>query len=177
MTDGGDMVPAVKATVAPHENSGSHWSVNADGDLEVTVLTHSHAVPITALLGALVGGSGKGVWMVPPLGTEVLVAFPDGDYEGDAVIVGVMPTGSVPSGLTDGKVVIVGIEVLVHDGAGGAVPLALKSDVDSLRTVFNAHVHVVTGTASPSGDAVAGTAAVTVAPAGPPIGTSCLKGK
>lgn len=124
-----DMVPSVKATVALHEGETSHWEVNADGDLQVTCLSHGHSAPITALLGAIVGGKGKGVWVIPPIGTEVLVCFPDGDYEGDAVIVGALSTGSVPAALADGNVVIVGAPVFISDGAGGAAVEVRPADV------------------------------------------------
>jgi type VI secretion system (T6SS) baseplate-like injector VgrG len=117
---GAEMVPCVKATVALHEGETEHWAVNEDGDLQVTVKSHTFGSPITAVLGALVGGNGKGVWTIPPIGTEVLVAFPDGDFEGDAVLCAVLSTGSVPDGLTDGNVIVVGDEVIVHDGNGGA---------------------------------------------------------
>lgn len=178
-----DMIPSVKATVALHEGETSHWEVNADGDLQVSVVTHGHGAPITALLGALVGGNGKGVWVIPPIGTEVLVAFPDGDYEGDAVLVAVLSTGSVPAGLVDGNVVIVGVEVLVHDGPGGAVPLARKSDVDALssrfdahRVIYNAHTHAYL----PGPDPAIPTAvpvATDPTPTPTPAGTTVLKGK
>lgn len=129
MTAGADIVPSVKATVALHEGETSHWEVNADGDLQVTVVAHDYGTPITALLGAIVGGAGKGVWMVPPLDTEVLVAFPGGDYEADGVIVGVLSTGSVPGALDDGNVVIVGAPVFISDGAGGAAVEVRPADV------------------------------------------------
>jgi hypothetical protein len=56
---------------------------------------------------------------------------------------------------------------LIH--AGGSSALALKSDVDDLRSAFNAHVHtgVTTG---------AGSSGVPASPAGAPVGTAVLKG-
>jgi phage gp45-like len=65
--------------------------------------------------------------------------------------------------------------VLIDNGSG-AVPLALKSDVEALRTAFNAHTHV----ASVPITGPAGTTAVAmVAPSAAPavVGTSVLKGK
>lgn len=140
-----DQVACCLAVVALHDGETSHWAVNDEGDVEVTVVTHNHAVPVTAVLGALVGGAGKGVWMVPPLGTEVVLAFEQGDFESDAVIVGVMPTGQgAPAGLADGKVVIVGVEVLIHNGDGTVDQLVTRSD-------FENHTHLTAGTGSPVG--------------------------
>lgn len=115
------------ARVARHEGESDFWAVNADGDIEIQVLTHQHEVPITAILGALVGGKGFGVWALPPDGCEVLVAHAEGEFEGDAVIVAVMPTGDAPD-MAPNRVVIVGGEVRVLSdnvqlGASGLVPL------------------------------------------------------
>jgi uncharacterized protein involved in type VI secretion and phage assembly len=178
-----DITPCVGAVVAVHEGESTHWRVNDDGDLEVDVVTHQHAVPVTAVMGALVGGAGKGVWMIPPLGTEVLVAFMEGDYEGDACVVGVLPTGQTPSGLTEGRVLVIGTEVLVHDGNGGAVPLAKKADVDAVKAFLDrqfdpaaGHTHKAIIPAQPTnlveGTAVAGTSTCPAA-----AGTTVLKAK
>lgn len=153
------------ATVALHEGEASHWSINDEGDLQVTVVAHNHKVPIVALMGALVGGSGRGVWMIPPLGTEVVVAFDGDDFEGDAVIVGVMPTGQAPAGLAEGKVLIVGTEVIVHNGDGTYDQLVTKSD-------FTNHTHLTAGT----GAAVGPTELVPSTPPGFKY-TTCLKSK
>jgi hypothetical protein len=101
------------AKVARHEGEADFWAVNDDGDLEISVLTHQHEVPVQALLGALVGGAGKGVWAIPSEGTEVVIAHAEGGFEGDAVIVAVLPTGQVPVGLAPDRVVVVGAEVHV----------------------------------------------------------------
>lgn len=130
------------AVVALHEGETTHWSVNDEGDVQVTVKAHHQQSEITAVLGALVGGAGKGVWMVPPIGTEVVLAFERGEFEGDAVIVGVMPSGSVPDGLADGVVVIAGVQVLIHDGNGGAEPLITRAE-------FLDHAHGSNGASGP----------------------------
>lgn len=72
----------------------------------------------------------------------------------------------------DGDVIVrvaAGRTVTIDDG-GGAAALALKTDVDALRTVVNAHVHsgVTTGP---------GASGPLVTPAGPSVGTAVLKGK
>lgn len=123
-----DRVWTVLATVALHEGESQHYATNDDGDLEVTVVTNQHRVEIRAVLGALVGGAGRGVWMIPDVGTEVMVAFADGDFEGDAVIVGAMPSRSVPAGLVPGKVIVKGATVEV--------------DATSTVTITGTAVHV-----------------------------------
>lgn len=81
----------------------------------------------------------------------------------------------------DGDIVIeakAGHEVLVRQKDGTAESLATKADVEGVKTAFDAHTHVVTGTDS-TGGAIAGTAAaVTPAQQAPaPDGTSVLKGE
>lgn len=117
--------------VRRHEGELEYWQVNDDGDLEIQVVLDNHEVPIVALLGAAVGGKGHGVWAIPNEDDEVLVAHADG-FEGDAMIVGV--TGDAPSGLAPNRVVIVGMEVLVHNGISAlAKPVAHLEDVQELR--------------------------------------------
>lgn len=150
----------------------------ADVMVDVQIFPHGEAV------ACRLGMSG-GVWQIPAEGATVAVLVPQGDYECDPVIVGVVgyPRAADPAvtGLAENTAVIVvpsGGQLLVHDGTGAdAVPLALKSDVDELRDKFNAHTHQVatTGTAA----AQTGTAAAVVAPfiADPMAGTEVLKAK
>jgi hypothetical protein len=164
-----DRVWCVGARVEAHPGETDHWQVNEDGDLEIQVVTHQHGQPVTAVLGALVGGRGRGVWMIPDVGTEVLVSFFDGDFEGDAVIVGVLPSKDTPGGLAPGKVFVIGQEVIVKD-AGSAAPVATLADVDAIwRWLYaqfaatGGHTHIC----APPGNPTA--AIATVAPASPPL--------
>lgn len=111
---GGGQVWLSAATVAKHAGSSEHWRVNDEGDLEIEVVTQQQGVPIVAVMGGL-GAQGRGVWVIPAEGDEVLVAHPDG-FEGDATIFAVLPTGGVPAGLTPDRVLVVGPQVHVVSG-------------------------------------------------------------
>lgn len=165
----------------------SHWEVTEEGHVLVHVVLVPSGTPVSTKLGSLGGGSGHGIWAVPPVGALVHVCIPGGDVTGDCVLTNVLeppPDGldeatliiareNVTIHATGGNVnVIASGNVLVHSGtAGEAVALALKADVDELRTKFNAHVHV---TSCGSG---AGTAAAPVGVAVPMTGTSVLRAK
>jgi hypothetical protein len=153
-----DRSHTIAARVQKHEGESKHYEVNAEGDLIVSVVGVLSGTPIWANLGALCGGNGKGVWVIPDEGVEVIVAFDDGDFEGEAYIIGMHPSGSTPAGMIPGRVYIYGVEVLIGNGSGGEEPLITK-------TQFDAHVHP-TGT-GPSGTP---TNAAT-------SGTTVLKGK
>jgi type VI secretion system (T6SS) baseplate-like injector VgrG len=113
-----ERVWCVLARVAVHEGESTHFEVNDDGDLEVTVLTHQHEVAIRALLGAGVAGKGRGTWAVPDVGTEVMLAFADGEFEGDAVVVAVLPSRDTPASVTAGRTLIKDADIR---GEGGTV--------------------------------------------------------
>jgi hypothetical protein len=98
-----DRVWCIMGTVALGEGETGHYEVNDDGDLQVSVVTHA-GVPITALLGGAFGSS-SGTWAIPAAGDEVLVAFADGQFEGDGVVVAVVGRGA-PAGLAPGTVVV-----------------------------------------------------------------------
>lgn len=178
-----ERVAAVAARVARHEGESSHYRVNDEGDLVVSVLTLQHEVPIEANLGALVGGGGKGVWQIPDVGVEVMVAFDDGAFEGEAYVVGYYPSGSSPGGLAPGKIFILGNNVEIRSTGGSAQAVAYKADVEdvisklnSLISLFNAHTHLH-GPYSPIGGPAVPTAvpASLATPALPSDGTSVLK--
>jgi phage baseplate assembly protein V len=106
-----------------------------------------------------------GISGVPPVGSEAVVVFPNGD-RGHPLVFSVThrasrPTGGQPgeftiyNGLTGAKVRMLasgdieitpatGKNVLVHD-AGSSVALALKADVDALKSWASTHTHLVSG--------------------------------
>jgi hypothetical protein len=105
-----DRVWCVGARVEAHRGEADHYRVNDDGDLEVDVVTHQ-GQEITALLGGIVGGNGRGTWRAPSVGTEGAVVFLDGDFEGDAVFLGGMSSKNVPDGVSDDRTLIVDGEI------------------------------------------------------------------
>jgi hypothetical protein len=121
---------------------GSHYEIS-DGDVLVELDLMPGEQSITARMGAAGGGQGIGIWYIPPVGSEVAVIMPDGDFAFSPIIVGVLSSGSLPDGVAPGVTVIANTsKVLIHDGAGGTDQLVTKS-------AYEAHVHP-TGT-GPSG--------------------------
>jgi len=124
------------------EDAPSHYELDGE-DLLVEVSLIPDETRVTARMGALGGGAGLGVWLIPPVGSEVAVLVPDGELEFGPVIVGVLSTGSLPNGVAPDTIVIAQGKVLIHDGSGGTEPVILKSQYD-------AHTH-------PSGTGPTGT--------------------
>jgi hypothetical protein len=102
----------IAARVEKHKNDSEHYEMTDEGHMVVSVITLRHGVPIKAILNGG-GNNGHGVWFIPPIGTEVVVNFDDGQFEGDAYIVGIH--GHAPSALEPGKVLIRGDVVNLCD--------------------------------------------------------------
>lgn len=140
-----------------------HWEVvtGDDGssvDIVIEVLLHPSEQPVTCRLRA-------GMWEVPDVDDEVIVLIPEGETDFMPIVIGRLSSNVVPTvqGPEPGKLVIVNGQVLVHDGSGGAVALALKSDVDDLAEWSTTHFHPASsGTTSPSTDPVPVAAGTTV---------------
>ncbi len=134
---------------------------------------------------------------VPLAGAEAVVVFPNGD-RGHPLVVAVddrryRPTGGQAGEVTvyndagayvrltkDGDILVrakPGREVLVDDGSGTPVALAKKSDVEALKTTFDAHVHVATVPIVGAAGTTAVAMAVPATPAPAPAGTTVLKAK
>lgn len=93
----------VAATVRIHEGDDTYFERTRNGQISVSVVTNQHAVPISALLA---GGdaNSRGYWIIPSIGTEVIVAFDNGEFEGDAYIVGTI--GKSPTEITEEVTII-----------------------------------------------------------------------
>lgn len=111
--------------IVPHDD-GSGFDVHVEVEL------HPSGQDITARVPA-------GVWEVPQLGDEVGVILPAGAVDFMPIVVCRLASGVVPStqGPQPGRTVIVNGEVFVHDGSGGAVALALKSDVSKIESAIS----------------------------------------
>lgn len=131
-------IMCLAATVQVHDGETQHWEVSDEGAMVVSVVTHQHAVPIDALLKGG-GNDGKGVWFIPSVGTEVLIAFENGDFEGDAYIVGIF--GHSPAGLQPGTILVLGDNIEVRSVGGTARALAFKSDVEAVDNKYANHLH------------------------------------
>ncbi|MCP3669516.1 MAG: hypothetical protein GY814_03595 [Gammaproteobacteria bacterium] len=113
------------------------------GEVLVDVELQPSEEEITCVVSSPVGGSGVGVYAVPPVGSEVIVAIPDGEIVFQPTIVGVMAAEG-PDGLDDTTLVIVapsGGNILLHDGDNATESLARKSDMEALETHIDGHFH------------------------------------
>lgn len=173
------------ATVQLHKGETQHWRVNDEGDLEVQVAAHQHQVEMVAVMGGL-GAQGVGFWRIPDIGDEVIVATPD-DFEGDATIIALMSTGSVPGDLSPTVLLVrapAGGKVHIHDG-GGQGPLATLADLQDLRDyvatqfLIAGHSHTVSGSTTTAVTAIAPGPAVPEGPTAPanPSGTEVLEAR
>lgn len=145
-------------------DDGPYWQIigtdGEDADIHVEVVLQPSGVPLTARLRA-------GVWEVPAVGDEVAVIIPDGATDFQPIILGILSTGSVPNpsgqGPAPGRILLVKPSVMVHDGAGGAASLALKSDVEAVEAhvvrvdnKYATHIHSDSTTAPTTGPVQAG---------------------
>lgn len=138
----------VRGVVALHEGETSHYAVMAEGHIMVSVISTRHHQEIWAILR---GGDddGAGVWHIPSIGTEVLIGFDCGDFEGDAYVVAVVGrVGAIP--VAPGVIVVVGPtqvivqspDVEIRAEGGVAASLAKVAGVLTLQEHFYRHGHM-----------------------------------
>lgn len=138
------------ATVAVEEGQQQHFEIT-DECVVVDVVLQPAQEPLRCRLTST-------VWRIPDVGDEVLIALPEGQREFLPVIVANLSSPPTTQGPATGNVVIVGGQVIVHDGQGGANPLptlaehnALVAKFNDLVTKFNALTLPVSGaTAGPT---------------------------
>jgi len=87
-----------------------------DGQVWVDVVIMPTEAPMTCRLSTVAGAPGNGVWMVPPEGTEVAIAFPGGSVENGGIIIGIL--SAAPGGTAEGRIVIVADEVILGNPSG-----------------------------------------------------------
>jgi hypothetical protein len=140
-----ERVWCVAARVALHDGEDAHHQMTDEGQMMVSVRTLRHDVQIWAILAG--GGSADvGVWFIPPVGTEVIVNFDDGMFEGDAYIVGIH--GKAPSDLAPGKVFIRGDVVNLANANEGPGPTSEGVVVGTGVDPFTGSTYNVLGNAS-----------------------------
>lgn len=164
------------ALVVKRAGESAHWEKHTEDDGGTDILVEVDMMPtgepLTCRLGAAAAGNGWGVWSIPPVGAEVIVAFPDGEMDGmDPVIMRVLSSGAVPTALDATTLVIAGakkIHIESQDGdveitatgkvkiQGGDQPVARKTDPVDMGTLI-----FVPGS---------GAAALTYKPAGAALG-------
>ena len=118
------------------EDGGTHFELD-DEDLMVEVELMPSQTQLTVRVGTVAGGGGGGIWKVPPVGAEVLVAIPDGDIDFQPTICSWYSSGQLPSDIGENTLVVScppGGSVYIHDGSGGVDQLVKKS-------AYEAHLH------------------------------------
>lgn len=141
-------------------DGGSHYEVDADIGVLVHVELMPAREPLLCRLGGLGEGGTRGVWRIPPVGTEVAVLIPSGELDDDPMIVGVLSSGGVHSALDDVTLVVSGPEIVIEvdsgstveirQAGGTAVPLVTREE-------FLSHTHATAGTGTPSPPVVGAT--------------------
>jgi uncharacterized protein involved in type VI secretion and phage assembly len=169
------------AVVVKRDGDSAHWEKhtedNGDTDILVEVDLMPTGEPLTVRLGAAAAGNGWGLWSVPPVGAEVIVAFPDGEMDGmDPVIIRVLSSGKVPDALDGDTLVLIAPKKIIiasqndktyvgsEDGTG-TEPMVLGNSLETrlsdLEAKFVAHVHPFTGTIDTVHSTCAGTSTAT----------------
>ena len=167
--------------VAEFDDGDSHFELVTDDDgALIDILVEVELVPdqvrVMARMSGFAGGAGAGIWSIPAIGDEVIVAIPAGQIDFQPAIVGVLSSGGIPNGggqgPAPGRTIIVAGEVLIHDGSGGAAELAKASELNDLRSYVAGHGHPVTV----AGPLAGNTTGITPLPPTDYPGTEVLKG-
>lgn len=172
-----DRIHVCAAVVDLHDGETLHYFVNDEGDLVVSCRTLKNDIQVNANLGALLGTNGRGVWYIPDVGTEVMLAFDNGDFEGEAYIIGSFPSGTTPENLAPGRIFIQGMEVVVRSPNGTANKLPTLEDLQGVVTYLQKQFdtvagHTHAGVGAPPTEGLGG---VGDGSAPDPVGTTVLK--
>lgn len=174
-----ERVWCIAARVELHDGDTQHYEINGEGQIIVSVRTLRHGVPIWAVLR---GGDseGRGVWQIPSIGTEVIVEFDDGMFEGDAYIVGTH--GNPPAAAANPNLLLVlSPNVEIRSVNGTAKKLSLNEELaaltDKVNTIIDSYlIHNHSG--GTLGGGLTGSPNVAViGHASDPAGTDVVKGE
>jgi len=106
-----DRVWAVRGVVYKPDDAASHYRIVESGgqvtDVIVEVLSSPSKHDLSCSLATVAGGAGVGIWSIPPIGTQVLVALPEGKVDFRPTIVAILSSGQAPSRISDDRTVIV----------------------------------------------------------------------
>ncbi len=165
-----ERIPAVAGFVKTPPEGGNHWDyVGPAGNRQLlihVVTKGSHASLWCHPCGGM--RAGRGIWAIPDIGTEVLVSFDNGDFEGDPFIVGLFGRydDSVHT-LVAGSTLIVDSSVEIRSATGIPLALTTKADMDAHASWAASHFHTAPGGGGPT------TGPTTTPPT--PSGTQILK--
>jgi len=185
-----DSVHCCAARIELHEGETEYHAINDEGYVIISCVTLNGGIPVWANLSLDVDESGRGIWKLPALGTEVLLCSDHGEFEGELYLVGKLPRPKgLPPDLTDSTTIVMqGDKVIARSVGGTAVPLMTKQDGQDLRDwvyaqfqAVGGHTHVVSGATTTGITTVApgGGGASPPAPSLPPnpAGTTVLEGE
>ncbi len=141
-----------EAIVVKPPDEEAHWEV-VDGMLLVHCEETISRKPYTCRMpGAAIG---RGVLMVPPVGTIVGVIVPGGSVSADPMIVAWFESGTIPDEFDENVVLVCGPNVTIVAADGGKVRLGsgdanqsvvrgeeLKTAYDALASAFASHFHL-----------------------------------
>lgn len=109
--------------VVKRPEDSAHYEIVSEGGSAVDVLVDVDLMPnkepLFCRLGSFAGGAGLGVWRIPPVGTEVVVIIPDGEFEGGPMIVATLASRDVPSQLDEDTLVVrnsKNVKIISDDG-------------------------------------------------------------
>jgi len=139
----------------------SHWERTAEGDILVHVETMPRGLELLCRLGSAAGGNARGLWDIPPVGTEVIVAIPDGEPAFQPTIVTCLSSGAAPARVDASRTLLVGAQALELDapairlGGEQATQAALKGDAfdsaaNTFFTALNTYAVAIQAVADPS---------------------------
>lgn len=172
LADGRDWVKL--AHVVKGDN-GSHYEYITEGGETVDLLIECELIPNGERVSARY--SGPGDVLIPKVGTEGVVIFPDGEIENDPVWYGSLSTGYMPSDASETVRIIEtkeNGEVHIRSRGGTAKRLATYEDLEAVLDFVLAHKHIGVTT----GAGISGTYDPATPPAAPSItGTEVLKGE
>jgi hypothetical protein len=153
-----ERVWCVAARVALHDGDSSHFDTAKNGQLIISVRTLRNDVPIWAMMN---GGDvdGKGLWKIPAIGTEVMIGFDDGMFEGDAYIMGFM--GKPPTDLAEGETIIADDTVYIGQKIGAESIIKAETFFNALDIMLAAIATAVGTSGTPAGATAAGGAITT----------------
>lgn len=190
-----DGIHTIAGTVVIPPGEDKHYFVNDENNLVVHVETHHHSVPVVANLS-----NGPGVWTVPDVGAEVILACDMGNFEGELYVIGHygytnVQSASAPAALSPQQhnVFVTGdINLIVGSGAtirlassiSSGEALALQSELHAIwRYVKNqfdsatGHTHTTTTPGNPTGPLVESSVPGVTSTVPEPSGTQIVKGE
>jgi hypothetical protein len=152
-------IPMVTAlgVVRKFPGETSHFEVNTENGSN-EILVDVEIMPSGERVQCRLGFGNEGVYKIPKEGSEVAVMLPfspqsliKDSLDFEPIIVGVLDTNAPAELVDDNTVIVFANRVLLGDST--ASELALKSDVEALKSSFNAHTHILTVNAASGAEA------------------------